>query len=707
MKRKDWLNHLFTNLGVAFFYWLLSWLSVQLFQLGSTLPILFWPASGFAVAVAYRYRWHVVPGLYVGAFFANLLLPEAGWGLAAFTAIMSSLAPVIMVSLIQRITHHQEPFLNMSDFVYFILGAVLIHPVLTVASEAGGRLLLGSLQVADSLNSWLAQALGTLLFAPIFLVCFYPSNKSSPDDFTFPITPKPKPPKTLFKDLRKKSTMWVQKGYKYWIVFGLTLLVTSIMFFAINPFPLGLPYLLIIPMAWVAIRYSMFRTVLLFTFVILIGLTSIILNPVYQVTGATILFSLRIMIAAYSLVLLTLSIIRRLQLQVEDSLRESESKLRRIADNISDVVFTTDLEMNTTYISPSVEKLIGESAEKFITRSLDERYPPGAKQTMLQVAAEEFEKEKDPTIEKDRSRIIEVEYYRADGSIIFVSTHASFIRDENGNPIGFQGVTRDITERKKAEEEILKLNQELELRVRERTAQLTAANQELEAFSYSVSHDLRTPLRALEGFSNILLSEYSDLLDELGRNYLSRIHEAAQRMGQLINDLLNLSMINRAEFSRQSINLSKLAHLIAQELEEQSPLRQVRFEIDPHLSTQGDANLIKIALENLLHNAFKFTGKREQAVIEIGKMEPQGECVFFVRDNGAGFNMEYAAKLFTPFQRLHGVQEFSGTGIGLSIVQRIISRHGGRIWAESEIDQGATFYFTLGDDQSITNPKFV
>lgn len=254
-----------------------------------------------------------------------------------------------------------------------------------------------------------------------------------------------------------------------------------------------------------------------------------------------------------------------------------------------------------------------------------------------------------------------------------------------------------IEEQRIADEQIRQLNRELETRVRERTAMLQAANQELEAFSYSVSHDLRAPLRALEGFSSALLDYSANQLDEQGRHFLIRIQEAAQRMSQLINDLLNLSRVTRSDFTRQPVDLSALAQSAVADLMALDPQRQVSVEITPGMQVEGDANLLRIALDNLLGNAFKFTSKRDQAVIEVGTTRHAGKRVFYIRDNGAGFDMEHTSKLFAPFQRLHTAQDFPGNGIGLSIVHRIITRHGGQIWTDSHPGQGATFYFTLGE----------
>ena len=242
------------------------------------------------------------------------------------------------------------------------------------------------------------------------------------------------------------------------------------------------------------------------------------------------------------------------------------------------------------------------------------------------------------------------------------------------------------------------LNTELEQRVAERTAQLESINKELEAFSYSVSHDLRAPLRAIDGFSQALQVDYANILDEDGQNFLQRIRAGSQRMGQLIDDLITLSQLTRAEIRKEAVNLSAMAQQIATDLRETQTERSVEFVIQSSLTVDGDGRLLRVMLINLLNNAWKYTSKTPDAQIEFGATFTNGTAVYFVRDNGAGFNMAYADKLFGAFQRLHKSTEFEGTGIGLATAQRIIHRHGGRIWAEGAVNQGATFYFSFQHD---------
>jgi PAS domain S-box-containing protein len=278
-----------------------------------------------------------------------------------------------------------------------------------------------------------------------------------------------------------------------------------------------------------------------------------------------------------------------------------------------------------------------------------------------------------------------------DGRETWVSTTKMPLRNTNGENIGIFGISRDITERKRTEQAIRQLNADLETQA----TQLKVANKELEAFSYSVSHDLRTPLRAINGYTRILLEDYEPLLDEEGKRVCSIINKEAQRMGQLIDDLLTFSRLSRKELNFTKIDMQAVASSVFSELVKEENIEGIDLQMGKLPSTRGDQALMRQVWVNLLANAIKFTSGKKRAVIEVGSTKNKHETVYYVRDNGAGFEMEYADKLFGVFQRLHSESEFEGTGVGLAIVQRVIHRHGGRVWAEGKVDEGAVFYFAL------------
>jgi PAS domain S-box-containing protein len=284
---------------------------------------------------------------------------------------------------------------------------------------------------------------------------------------------------------------------------------------------------------------------------------------------------------------------------------------------------------------------------------------------------------------------------RPDGKLRWISARGNVIPDGAGRPNRMVGISIDVTEQKLAEEQFRDLNASLEFRVAERTRDLSNANKELESFSYSVSHDLRAPLRTIDGFSLALLEDCADKLDDLGKRHLQRIRAATQRMGQLIDDLLNLSRVTRAQLSSHTFDLSAVVSSVAHELQASQPERQVAWHIQPGLCVTGDPQLLRVAVENLLNNAWKYTSRRPTASIGFGKTDHNGFSAYFVKDDGAGFDPAHADRLFGAFQRLHSTAEFPGTGVGLATVQRVIHRHGGRIWAESAVDHGATFFFTI------------
>lgn len=382
------------------------------------------------------------------------------------------------------------------------------------------------------------------------------------------------------------------------------------------------------------------------------------------------------------------------RLQTEKNLQKSEEKYRKLVESCPDAIFVQN-EGKFIYVNNAAIEFFGANdSQDLLGQSIDNFLAP------------ETQNKIDESIRLlvEENRLIplsEEKWLRVDGSIIYGELAAiPFAYKEE---FAVQVVIRDITARKQAEEQIRQLNAELEERVKERTAQLEAANKELEAFSYSVSHDLRAPLRSIDGFSQALLEDYTDELDAMGKDYLQRVRKAAQRMAELIDDMLHLSRITRSEMHYERVDLSQLAIEIASELQNTQPERQVEFAIAPDLVATGDKPLLRILLENLLGNAWKFTTKHQKAKIEFGIIQCNNnctDCTYFVRDDGAGFDMAYVNKLFGAFQRLHAMTDFEGTGIGLATVQRVVRRHGGRIWAEGAIEQGATFFFTLSVDDN-------
>lgn len=342
------------------------------------------------------------------------------------------------------------------------------------------------------------------------------------------------------------------------------------------------------------------------------------------------------------------------------------------------------------YVSPNVHVLFGRSAEDLMSGHASYAalvHPDDYDRVVREVGA--YSDAGVPCFEQDY-RIV-----RDDGEVRWLYDFTVVARDATGRITHYEGYVLDVTARKRAEAELQRYREHLEDLVAARTLKLESLNRELEAFCYSVSHDLRAPLRSIDGFSQILLEDYAAGLDTRGRQHLGRIRAASQRMGQLIDDLLNLSRVSRGELRMQRVDLSALAQKVIDLLRESAPERDVEFVIEEGVIADGDPRLLRVVLENLFGNAWKFTSKHPRARIEFGRTERQGRLVYFVRDDGAGFDMAYLDKLFGAFQRLHSPSEFEGTGIGLATVQRIIHRHGGRIWAEGAVEQGATFYFTL------------
>jgi PAS domain S-box-containing protein len=417
--------------------------------------------------------------------------------------------------------------------------------------------------------------------------------------------------------------------------------------------------------------------------------------------------------------------------QRDHSLREISLLQRTILDNAAYGIVSTRSDGVITSFNQAAEQLLGYTAAEVVGIATPMLWHDREE---IAQCARELAKETGEMIEPGFGVFVarfrrkhpdegEWTFIRKDGSRVPVALSGTVLRSETGEISGYVGLAYDLTERKRAEQALRRMNEELEQRVNERTtalrvksdelqesqralmniiedinektSALEAVNKEIESFSYSVSHDLRAPLRSIDGFSRALLEDYSEKLDDEGKQNLMTIRAASQRMGQLIDDMLRLSKLNRGEMRWTTVNLSELTEQIGAELKHAEPQRAVEFVIAPDCVVSGDASLLRIAMENILSNAWKYTSKKSRATIEFGStMEAKGR-VFFVRDNGCGFDMKYVNKLFGAFQRLHTAQEFPGTGVGLASVQRVMRRHGGKVWIEGQVGQGTTLYFTL------------
>ena len=375
--------------------------------------------------------------------------------------------------------------------------------------------------------------------------------------------------------------------------------------------------------------------------------------------------------------------------QAEASLRESQALYHSLVEQLPVGVFRKNAEGRYVFVNSFFVGIRGETPEMFLGK-LPRELPPHEGVFVAQAT-----RHHEQIMRTGRSLEVIDEYRHMDGRMLFFQVVKSPVFDPDGKIIGSQGILFDVTARKNAEDEVRRLNAELEQRVIERTAELEAANKELEAFSYSVSHDLRAPLRAVNGFAGIVLEDFGPLLPDAGRKHLERIRNGGQQMGKLIDDLLAFSRLNRQPLDRVAVDAARLVQETLDDLKPQREGREIDLRIGALPPCHGDPSLLKQVWMNLLANAIKYSRGRVPAVIEIGCERKAGENIYFVRDNGAGFDMQYAHKLFGVFQRLHRADEFEGTGVGLAIVQRIIHRHGGRVWAEAVENQGATFYFTL------------
>ena len=367
------------------------------------------------------------------------------------------------------------------------------------------------------------------------------------------------------------------------------------------------------------------------------------------------------------------------------ALAQSEKRFRDLAENTSDWIWEVDEKIRYIYTSPKVTELLGYTPEEVLGKTPFD-FMPAEEAARIRTGFDEMLQNPQPF-----QRIENINIHK-DGSLRVLETSGIPLFDAEGRFSGLRGIDRDITERKKAEEEIKRLNSDLI----EKAAELEAANKELEAFNYTVAHDLRQPLNLLNSYCQVIDKMFGDQLQEECLNYIRDAYKVTVRMNNLVGALLGFSRMGHVEPHREIVDLSLLAQEVSLSLKMTEPERQVDFRIAAGIVVNGDANLLRAVLNNLFGNAWKYTGTQDNTVIEFGVRDIDGVLTYFVRDNGLGFDMTDADKLFTPFQRLPGVEKFRGFGIGLATVERIIRRHGGKVWAEGEPGKGASFYFTLG-----------
>lgn len=420
---------------------------------------------------------------------------------------------------------------------------------------------------------------------------------------------------------------------------------------------------------------------------------------VYPIRGFVEMAAVALVVSAsVSIIFLILKLLRLPHLarlkEINDALKkqvrehkQTEENLRELLEAVPDALIVTNYDGKIVLANVQAEKLFGYCKEEFLGMPVETLMPTSAREGHQEHQRQFFSNP------RNRPMGVGLQLFgrRKSGEVFPADISLSPLK--RGEDLLVSSTIRDVTDHRRIQDEIRHLNDELIAR----NTELVSANKELESFSYSVAHDLRSPLRTIDGFSLAMLEDCASGLGEVGESYLKHIRDAATHMDHLINDLLSLAKTSRTEMRREKVDLSSLAEAILVHLKNAEPQRQIAFSIAPDLIAEGDRVLLRSALENLLGNAWKFTAKRQDAHIEVGSIRSGAEELYFVRDNGVGFDMQDAEKIFGTFQRLHNQSEFPGTGIGLAIVQRVVERHGGHIWAEAALGCGAVFYFSLSE----------
>lgn len=656
-------------LSLALLYFVAGRLGLMLPAFGSHITLI-WLPTGIAVASLVRCGSSYWPGIMLGAFAVNYG-DGLAWPAVLGIAAGNTAGPLLAAHLLRRTRFHAT-FERKRDFLFLASAAVcgmLVSASCGVAVLASAGALTGN-RVAAWLTWWGGDTMGVIAAAPLLLSC-----------------------------TREEWRTIASRRKEYFVWFCTTGLIAYAVFF-LHPDPahrMWTPSFLTLPLvAWAALRAGTIGTslsIIMLSIAAAIG-TATGRGPFSRGSPSDAAVVLWLYMATCAVLGWLIAALHAaqvkaagLQHQVEEALQIASQKLRLHFEQTPMGVVEWDLQFHITQWNPAAQAIFGYSREEALGRHgsfiVPEKYRPQVDEVWQSLLKK---------IGGERSTN---ENVRQDGACILCEWYNTPLIDGQGSVIGVASLVMDISERKRAEEEIRALNANLERRVAERTCELQEANQELEAFSYSVSHDLKSPLQAVEGFASIIADGYADRLDDEGREMLAAIRTSTQRMGRLIDDLLTFSRLGRQSLESATVDMHELARDVFAGLAARVPRRKLRLDLRPLPAAHGTEPMIRQVWVNLIGNAIKFTSQREVGEIEIGAQNSGGEQIYYVKDNGAGFDMRHADRLFGVFTRLHSVDDFEGTGIGLALVQRIVSRHGGRVWGEAQVDRGATFCFTL------------
>ena len=670
--RPSWWRNTLWIATVALIYFATARLSLLLlFQPEGIAAI--WPPSGIFLAAILLTRRDLRPWL-AGTLFITDFIAEMLAGTPFMVSGIYALAltgdAVLSSWLLIRFVGEPIDFGKVRDTVgWLVLSVLLSNALVALVAAAASVHLPGTHSFWSSWGWWVSSdGVGNLLATPFIL--------------------------GWASWIRSGSMAWDRKRTLEGLALFVTLALLNFVFFSQlaehKLFALFLPYVIFPFLLWSALRFGIRGTA---TAMVIVAAVAVPFAASGRVPGFSftpgvldevIVVQLFLAITAIPSLLLAAVVTERKR--VETDLRESEQRFRTLFEQATDGMLLADMETQSfTLANRQIQRLLGYSEDEIQRLTVADIHPAAD----LPAVLEQFAKQARGEITLAPG----IPVRRKDGTVFYADINSAAIRLQQRDCL--LGIFCDITDRKRAEEEIRQLNIDLEQRVIERTVQLEASNKELEAFAYSVSHDLRAPLRAVDGFSRILLEDYGDQLDEEGRRLLNIVRINTKYMDQLIIDLLELSRTTRTEMQLSHIDMTTMANSIYREIVSPEMLKMFSFSVSPLPDAEGDPTLMRLVWSNLLSNAVKYTTPKEERKIEVGGYTDPRRNIYFVKDSGIGFNPDYTHKLFAVFQRLHKAEDFEGTGIGLAIVQRIIHRHGGQVWAEGKVGEGATFWFSI------------